>query len=45
MGRLLGLYGDRALELWKEPLFSIGGVAVSPVFLAKASVANPGDNV
>ncbi|HTX37446.1 MAG TPA: mechanosensitive ion channel domain-containing protein [Bryobacteraceae bacterium] len=36
--RRLGGYGDRLVRLWNEPLFSVGGLAISPVFLLKAAV-------
>jgi small-conductance mechanosensitive channel len=36
--RFFGAYGDRVLRLWTEPLLTIGGLHISPMFLLEAAV-------
>jgi len=33
----LEIYGDRVLRLWSQPFLNLGGLAVSPAFLLKAT--------
>ena len=36
--RIFGAYGERALKLWTDPLLTLGGLQISPVFLLEAAV-------
>lgn len=36
--RIFGVFGERAVRLWTEPLFAVGRLEVSPMFLLKAAL-------